>query len=455
MKISTEKITRLFFFLAAMLLVSVLIIFYYNSLRVKSTGDFVEHTQEVLYKNNDVLINILNIQAGLRGYLLTGKENFLEPYNDAISAINNNLTGLEMLTADNPSQQVRISYLKKSVSERLIFTKEIIELRRQRELSELETIEILNKGKYSTDKMKHIVTDINTEEFHLLKERKKENDTSYENSDWIFLLFLVFIVVILALVITLIKNQNTKNKIAEELQKSTLLIQKNIKEISAVNSELEAFSYSISHDLRAPLRAINGYAKILQEDYATKMDVDGISSLNAILNNSKKMGELIDALLAFSKLGRKQVTTSQLNMDTLVKLVKEETANKSSKIEFTLHELLPAKGDQVLIKQVWVNLISNAIKYSNQKLKSMIEIGSYSKDNLVIYYVKDNGAGFDMQYYDKLFGVFQRLHSQEEFEGTGIGLAIVQKIIQRHNGAVWAESKLNEGTCFYFSLPAL
>lgn len=455
MKISTEKTTRIFFFLAAMLLVSVLIIFYYNSQRVKSTGDFVEHTQEVLRKNNDVLINILNIQTGLRGYLLTGREYFLEPYNDALSAISSDIIELEMLTSDNSRQQVKISYMKKLASERLIFTNKIIELRRQRELNELETIEAVEKGKYSTDKMRSIVTDINREEFRLLKERRRENDASYENSDWIFLLFLVFIVVILALVVILIKNQNTKNKIAEELQKSTLLIQKNIKEISAVNSELEAFSYSISHDLRAPLRAINGYAKILHEDYASYLDADGISALNSIHSNSKKMGELIDALLAFSKLGRKQVTTSQLNMDALVKLVKEETANKSSKIEFTLHELLPAKGDQVLIKQVWVNLISNAIKYSNQKLKSMIEIGSYSKDNLVIYYVKDNGAGFDMQYYDKLFGVFQRLHSQEEFEGTGIGLAIVQKIIQRHNGAVWAESKLNEGTCFYFSLPAL
>lgn len=455
MKISTEKTTRIFFFLAAMLLVSVLIIFYYNSQRVKSTGDFVEHTQEVLRKNNDVLINILNIQTGLRGYLLTGREYFLEPYNDALSAINSDIIELEILTSDNSRQQVKISYMKKLASERLIFTNKIIELRRQRELNELETIEAVEKGKYSTDKMRSIVTDINKEEFRLLKERRRENDASYENSDWIFLLFLVFIVVILALVVILIKNQNTKNKIAEELQKSTLLIQKNIKEISAVNSELEAFSYSISHDLRAPLRAINGYAKILHEDYASYLDTDGISALNSIHSNSKKMGELIDALLAFSKLGRKQVTTSQLNMDALVKLVKEETANKSSKIEFTLHELLPAKGDQVLIKQVWVNLISNAIKYSNQKLKSMIEIGSYSKDNLVIYYVKDNGAGFDMQYYDKLFGVFQRLHSQEEFEGTGIGLAIVQKIIQRHNGAVWAESKLNEGTCFYFSLPAL
>ena len=167
------------------------------------------------------------------------------------------------------------------------------------------------------------------------------------------------------------------------------------------------------------------------------------------------MGELIDDLLAFSKLGRKQVTVSEINMTALVKLVREELLFEEGENipEFNVNVLPPAKGDQSLIKQVWINLISNAIKYSKYKPKTNIEIGAYQKDNLVVYYVKDEGAGFDMQYYDKLFGVFQRLHSQEEFEGTGIGLAIVQKIVHRHNGTVWAESKLNKGTCFYFSLP--
>jgi light-regulated signal transduction histidine kinase (bacteriophytochrome) len=143
-------------------------------------------------------------------------------------------------------------------------------------------------------------------------------------------------------------------------------------------------------------------------------------------------------------------------MSSLVKIVKEEELlGKDQSIEITIHELLPALGQQALIKQVWVNLLSNAIKYSQKKAKTIIEIGSYFKDHRVIYYIKDNGAGFDMQYYNKLFGVFQRLHSQEEFEGTGIGLAIVQKIINRNNGSVWAESKLGEGTCFYFSLPQI
>ena len=227
-------------------------------------------------------------------------------------------------------------------------------------------------------------------------------------------------------------------------------------QLESINKELESFSYSVSHDLRAPIRAISGYAKILEEDYSEKFDADGTLVLHSILRNSKKMGELIDDLLAFSKLGRKQVMVSEINMTALVTLVREELLfeNGENIPEFNMNKLPPAKGDQALIKQVWINLISNAIKYSKYKPKTIIEIGAYEKDNLVVYYVKDNGAGFDMQYYDKLFGVFQRLHSQQEFEGTGIGLAIIEKIVHRHNGTVWAESVLNEGTCFYFSLPA-
>jgi signal transduction histidine kinase len=226
-------------------------------------------------------------------------------------------------------------------------------------------------------------------------------------------------------------------------------------QLESVNKELGSFSYSVSHDLRAPIRAINGYTRILVEDYTDKLDADGISVLQSIMHNSKKMGELIDDLLAFSQLGRKQVTLSEINMGALVQLVTEEILfDDGEKIpEFEVNLLPPAKGDQSLIKQVWINLISNAIKYSKFKPTINVTIGAYEKGNLVVYYVKDKGAGFDMQYYDKLFGVFQRLHSQEEFEGTGIGLAIVQKIVHRHNGTVWAESTLNEGTTFYFSLP--
>ncbi|MBC8984542.1 GHKL domain-containing protein [Pedobacter sp. N36a] len=225
-------------------------------------------------------------------------------------------------------------------------------------------------------------------------------------------------------------------------------------QLESVNKELESFSYSVSHDLRAPIRAINGYTKILVEDYEAVIDEDGLKILQSIINNSKKMGELIDDLLAFSKLGRKQVTVSNIDMLDLVDQVKEEVLleGHENRPEFNITELPNAKGDKSLIKQVWINLISNAIKYSRHKEKTAIEIGAYEEDDHIVYFVKDGGAGFDMQYYDKLFGVFQRLHSQEEFEGTGIGLAIVHRIVQRHQGKVWAESTLDEGSCFYFSL---
>jgi signal transduction histidine kinase len=240
----------------------------------------------------------------------------------------------------------------------------------------------------------------------------------------------------------------------EELEKKVI---ERTEQLESVNRELESFSYSVSHDLRAPLRAINGYAKIMEEDFGEKLDSEGMKALNSIMNNSRKMGVLIDDLLAFSRLGRKEITVSEINMNALVKSARLELANEPSEdnIEFKIANLPPIYGDQALLKQVWVNLISNAIKYSKYKVKSVVEINSYKKDDFIVYYVKDNGAGFDMQYSNKLFGVFQRLHSQDEFEGTGIGLAIVQKIVNRHNGTVWAESKLNEGACFYFSLPSI
>ncbi|WP_342328536.1 ATP-binding protein [Pedobacter sp. FW305-3-2-15-E-R2A2] len=258
----------------------------------------------------------------------------------------------------------------------------------------------------------------------------------------------------------IIANKELKNaeddirKLNDELEQKVI---QRTAQLESVNKELESFSYSVSHDLRAPIRAINGYTKILTEDYAENFDADGLKILQSIIRNSKKMGELIDDLLAFSKLGRKQVGFSEIDMPHLVNMVREELLfeDQENIPEFEITELQNAKGDKSLIKQVWINLISNAIKYSKYKVKTKIEIGAYKKDQLIVYYVKDAGAGFDMQYYDKLFGVFQRLHSQEEFEGTGIGLAIVQKIVQRHHGTVWAESVISEGSCFYFTLPAI
>jgi len=226
-------------------------------------------------------------------------------------------------------------------------------------------------------------------------------------------------------------------------------------QLEAANKELEAFSYSVSHDLRAPLRAIDGFSRVILEDYFDKLDDEGKRVTNIIRKNTQKMAQLIDDLLVFSRLGRQEIRISGIKMEKLVKDVFDEhaLAVPERKIQFDIRELPSAKGDQALIRQVLTNLLSNSIKFTRSKETARIEVGCRREGNENIYYIKDNGVGFDMQYGDKLFGVFQRLHSSQEFEGTGVGLAIVQRIIHRHGGRVWAEGKVNEGATLYFTLP--
>ncbi|MGZ4099414.1 MAG: ATP-binding protein [Bacteroidia bacterium] len=226
-------------------------------------------------------------------------------------------------------------------------------------------------------------------------------------------------------------------------------------QLEIVNKELEAFSYSVSHDLRTPLRAINGYSIMLKEDYDSKLDAEGNRIIRNIITNAKMMGQLIDDLLAFSRMGKKELVSTQVDMQLLVKNVADELLQNHPGKDDIIHigVLSPATADLGMIKQVLINLVGNAIKYSSKKAEPKIEIGSRDEQNKTIYFVKDNGVGFDMAYVGKLFGVFQRLHSQEEFEGTGVGLALVKRIIDKHKGEIWAEGQENIGATFYFSLP--
>jgi signal transduction histidine kinase len=226
-------------------------------------------------------------------------------------------------------------------------------------------------------------------------------------------------------------------------------------ELEAANDELESFSYSVSHDLRAPLRAIDGFSHILLEDYAGKLDDEGKRLLNVVRDNTGRMALLIDDILAFSRSGRVEINFSEIDMEKLTREVFEELQPSvaGAKLQLEIEHLPPATGDRAMMHQVIVNLLSNAIKFSRIRESSRIKVGATVNADETVYYVRDNGAGFDMQHADKLFGVFQRLHSVNEFEGTGIGLAIVKRIITRHGGRVWAEGKVNEGATFYFALP--
>ena len=232
------------------------------------------------------------------------------------------------------------------------------------------------------------------------------------------------------------------------------IIEHHVQELEAMNKELEAFSYSVSHDLRAPLRAINGYTQVLEQDFYDQLDEDGKKMLLAVQRNAKKMDTLIEDLLAFAKSGKQEIRKRDIDLRALV----EEVLADVKKIaaypsEVKIGALHPIKGDYALLKQVLVNLLSNALKYSSKKEHPVVEIFSEMDKDFLYFTVKDNGEGFDMQFADKLFHVFQRLHSNEDFEGTGIGLAIVQRILAKHGGTITAHGEPGKGATFRFSLP--
>ena len=255
-------------------------------------------------------------------------------------------------------------------------------------------------------------------------------------------------------------------KLNEELEQRVL---ERTGQLEAANKELESFSYSVSHDLRAPLRAIDGFSRILLEDYAAPLPDEGKTYLKLVRDNTRQMGQLVDDLLAFSRLGRLALTKQTVDPGKIVRLCLAEMQKEQEgrQLEIVIGDLPSCQADPTLLKQVWMNLLSNALKYTRKREAARIEIGCRTEPRPLtnghasrpsgpgtetVYFVKDNGAGFDMKYAHKLFGVFQRLHRAADYDGTGVGLAIVQRIINRHGGRVWGEAQLNQGATFSFTL---
>jgi len=226
-------------------------------------------------------------------------------------------------------------------------------------------------------------------------------------------------------------------------------------ELTAANEELETFAYSVSHDLRTPLRAIDGFSGILSDDYADKLDAEGRRIIGVVRDGTRRMAELIDGILAFSRVSRSEMGTNPVDMNEVVRDLLRELAPAigTRNVRFAISAIPPAQGDRLMLRRVWQNLLDNAIKYTSTCDAALIEVGSEPGAAEVAYYVRDNGVGFDMRYVSKLFGMFQRLHGPAEFSGTGIGLAIVKRIIARHGGRVWADGQLRQGSTFHFTLP--
>ncbi len=409
---------------------------------------WASHARRVLYHAEQVRSFSVEIETAQRGYGLTGNELFLEPYQNSINTIRIHLKELDSLTTDNALQHQRIGRLQALVNSRIIFADSVLLVRKE-SFEKAKDLVLTLRGKKLMDNIKRLLNEIQDEENALITTRSLSARQQFFQFVFAFLGLVGSTLIILFILMYMINSNLKARTLTEEKLKQAE------QETAKVNSELESFTYSVSHDLRAPLRSINGYAQILKEDYADRIDQEGNRIIDVVSKNAKRMGQLIDDLLGFSRLGRQELRKSRINMDELVKSVLSELLEQQQRksIVIDVKPLEASSGDVNMIRQVWVNLLSNAIKYSHKKELSRIEVGCTPQNGERVYYVKDNGTGFDMQYEHKLFGVFQRLHKSEDFEGTGVGLALVKRIVDRHKGRIWADAKINEGATFYFSMP--
>lgn len=389
-------------------------------------------------------------EDGHRRYLVTGDESYLKPHEILKERLPEYLRYVRELTHEDPAQGERVALLDDLVQRQLDAERAAVALRRETGFEGVRGIALAGVAKGELDAFHRIQTQMEQDENRSIHRRVIESAAMTRNTIVLLGTGGLLLFVLLASVYYLIRHDITeRRRVAAELaRRGELLV--------AANKELEAFSYSVSHDLRAPLRHIDGYASLLEKSTVHALDDKAKRYLQTISESAKRMGQLIDDLLIFSRMGRQEMLHTRVDLDQLIASVLHDLRPdlQQRDIVWTISALPEVKGDPAMLRQVFSNLISNAIKFTATRPSAAIEIGSDQRnpDEIVIF-VRDNGVGFDMQYAGKLFGVFQRLHRADEFEGTGIGLANVRRIIHRHGGRTWAQGALGQGATFSISLP--
>jgi len=451
-KMSVKLINAISIFSIVLVFLVVAVVSYKSMLQIDVDEIWVIHSYQVSTNLNVLMSDLENIETSVRGYVITGQDIYLGPYNTYLPDVDKTFTTLDNLTIDNPLQQKNLSDIKPLIDEKKANIQEAISLRKNIGLNSAIAYVSIGNGKKIMDSIRIIVANMQKEESRLLQIRTNDltqiNTLTKNTIIWGSIIGFLFYLLVNYIINKFVIGEIVRKPLLEREQKA-------LAEALKANKEMEAFSYSVSHDLRAPLRAIDGFTQILVEDNIDKLDDEGKRVAGIIRASTVKMGKLIDDLLSFSRLGRQEIKKNKVDMKSLVNNIYNELRKNSpdKNIEFVLNDIPDAMADKDMMSVVWTNLISNAIKFTGKKDKPKIEIGSKMDNDVITYYQKDNGAGFDMKYVDKLFGVFQRLHSTEDFDGTGVGLANVKRVVERHGGKVWAEGKVDEGATFYFSLP--
>ncbi len=441
---------------ALIILISIGALSFWSEVRNDEDREWVTHTHLVVERLQAIRIDITEAETGQRGYILTGKNSYLELYEAGVSGVRQDVKALRDLIADNPRQRDVIARLEPLIASRLAELGDGIEVRKQAGL--LAAADAVTHADQKEKWMGPIAAQINEmrqTEADLLRSRLETAAASTRKMKVIIAFGNSFAILILLVKGFVIQREIDRRTLAEQnLKQANESLERRTAELSETNIELESFAYSVAHDLRAPLRHIAGYSSVLAQDYGPRLDTEGLRCLTTIVDSARRMGRLIDDLLALSKIGRKELSLQGTALGPVVAQVIEELAPESAgrELEWQIEELFSAECDPGLMKQVFANLLSNAVKYTRRQEHAVIQIGQTSQNGERVIFIRDNGAGFEMQYVDRLFGVFQRLHKARDFEGTGVGLAIVQRIIRKHGGRIWAEAAVDQGATFFFTL---
>lgn len=423
---------------------------YRNTAILISNSRLDTRSHDLLQLLNNVDVAMDEAENNHRRYLVTGEVVYLQSFRSLTEQKPTYLRYLKDLTAGSPAQEARVDQLQKLIEQQINAETGAIAKRDGGGFEAVRKIALEGAAKRELIAIHRTIGEMEVDERQNLRRRLGESTLSTTNTIVLLALGALLQLVLLASVYYLIRHDITaRRKVAAELQLRGELLE-------AANKELEAFSYSVSHDLRAPLRHIDGYASLLKKAVGDALNEKAQRYLQTISDSAKQMGQLIDDLLVFSRMGRQEMLHTTVNLDQLIKTILYDLRLdlQGREISWTIDTLPEVPGDPAMLRQVFVNLISNAIKFTSTRPIAKIAIGLERKNaGEITVFVRDNGVGFDMQYLGKLFGVFQRLHRADEFEGTGIGLANVRRIVHRHGGRVWAEGIPDQGATFFVTLP--
>jgi CHASE3 domain sensor protein len=443
------------FTIALMVLVIIGTISYRAIEHLIQDADWDAHTRQVLRSISDLSGAFKDAETGQRGYVITGRESYLEPYAAAVNTIAAAMPALRDLIADNPSQQSRMDRLEATAKSKLTELQHVIDIRRAGDFAGAQARVNTDLGKNLMDQMRKLTAEMAADEERLLQTRVEARTESARASLTAVLVGSLLAGLLLLTAGILIRHDIKARIRAEQLAKTlNLKLDMHALELETTNKELEAFCYSVSHDLRAPLRTISGFSDALRDDCAQQLSTEGNSHLLRICSATDRMGRLIDDLLNLSRVSRSEMCKEPIDLGSIARSVLGDLrqADPQRQVEYTQAPNLAASGDARLIRVVLDNLLRNAWKFTSRRPDARIEFGTTSDPGGRAFFVRDNGAGFDMKYADKLFGAFQRLHAMTEYPGTGVGLATAQRIVHRHGGRIWASAQPDQGATFFFTL---